>query len=287
MSDNSLKQATIYVVATPIGNLEDISQRALRILSEVDFILSEDTRVTRKLLSSFNISGKKLISYQDYNEENKKDSILSKIKDESLYVALVSDAGTPCISDPGYRLIDTARTLGINVIPIPGPCAAVSLVSVSGLPSDRFTFVGFLSLKQSVRLNEFKLWSTGGSFLFYETAKRILKTLTEISSIIPECTVCVGKELTKYYETTLRSSISEILTTLKEMDQSSTLKGEFCVMVYVPPQVQTFNQEDIIEECKQRLQKESIKDILESFSKYPVSRKTLYKLLLDIKNNKI
>ncbi len=287
MSDNSLKQATIYVVATPIGNLEDISQRALRILGEVDLILSEDTRVTRKLLSSFNISGKKLISYQDYNEANKKDSILSKIKDESLCVALVSDAGTPCISDPGYRLIDTARTLGINVIPIPGPCAAVSLISVSGLPSDRFTFVGFLPLKQSARQNEFKLWSTGGSFLFYETAKRIIKTLTEIGSIFPECTVCVGKELTKYFETTLRSSIREVLSTLDKMDQSSTLKGEFCVMVYVPPRTQTFNQEDIIEECRKRLNKESIKDILESFSECSIPRKTLYKLLLDIKNNKI
>lgn len=288
-SEQTSRTSTIYVVGTPIGNLEDISQRALRILGEVDLILSEDTRVTKKLLSYFNITGKKLISYQDYTLESKTQSILSSIQEKNLWVALVSDAGTPCISDPGYKLIEKARSMSIDVIPIPGPCAAISLISVSGLPSDRFCFVGFLPTKKSSREAEFNLWKQGGSFIFYESPKRVLDTLEEISLIFPQSILCVGKELTKYFETIIKGPILEVIEKLKKLDSNLELKGEFCIMLYTPcVKSCTISQEELIRVFKKRLKSESIKDILSS---HPTSkelpRKTLYQLLLDIKDGKI
>lgn len=240
--DSKTKEPVIYVVATPIGNLEDITLRASRVLSECDLIAAEDTRVTLKLLSLLGIKNKKLESYHDKSEHKKAASLIEKVETESLALALVSDAGTPLISDPGFQLIRLAHKKNIKVVPVPGASAFTSLVSSSGLPNSKLFFTGFLPKKDNLRKEEITSWhNLKASVVFFESALRIVKTLEFILEIHPSSEVCLGKELTKLYETIITSSCKSVLDYVKN---ELTLKGEFVVMVSLPEESQNLSEED-------------------------------------------
>ena len=219
-------KGTLYIVSTPIGNLEDITLRALRTLKEVDLIAAEDTRHTGLLLKHFGIQTP-LTSYFQGNELKKKEFILSKLS-RGDRVALVSDAGTPGISDPGFRLIRTAIDNQISVIPIPGPSAVIAALSVSGLPTDAFLFRGFLphkSKKKRDLLNELK--EARETLVFYESPHRILETLKNILEILGDRQMVLTRELTKIYEEILRGKVREIQTQIAERQ----LKGEITLII--------------------------------------------------------
>ncbi|MRR53082.1 MAG: 16S rRNA (cytidine(1402)-2'-O)-methyltransferase [Deltaproteobacteria bacterium] len=221
-----MNSGTLYILATPIGNLEDMTFRAVRILREVDLIAAEDTRHTRKLLTHFGIS-KPLTSYFDHNKTLKGTVILEKLKN-GFSVALVSDAGTPCISDPGYQLVRDAVADGVPVVPIPGACAAVAALSVSGLPTDAFVFEGFLPNRSGKRREKLALLKDEKRLLiFYEAPTRLMATLGDIAEIVGDRDVVVAREITKLYEELLRGPVSEILETLRERQ----LKGEIVLLV--------------------------------------------------------
>jgi 16S rRNA (cytidine1402-2'-O)-methyltransferase len=217
---------TLYIVATPIGNLEDITLRALRILKEADLIAAEDTRHTRGLLTHFGIS-RPLTSYFDHNKELKGEFLLGRLQ-HGLTIALVTDAGTPCVSDPGYQLVRDAVAAGIAVVPIPGACAAIAALSASGLNSDYFTFAGFLPNRQGKRRE--RLHSLSGEralLIFYESPKRVLATLRDMLETLGDREVVVARELTKLFEEFLRGKLSLIIggAELRE------IRGEVAILV--------------------------------------------------------
>jgi 16S rRNA (cytidine1402-2'-O)-methyltransferase len=205
----------LYVVATPLGNLEDITLRALRVLQEVDLIATEDTRRTRILLDHYQIS-KPLTSLYDHNEALKAPTLIRRLQ-EGLRIALVSDAGTPLISDPGYRLVQLAISQEITVIPIPGPSAVVAVLSVAGLPTDRFVFEGFLPKKPGKRRRRLEALSEEPrTLIFYESPRRVYEILGEMQVLWGNRRVVVARELTKKFETILRGRITEIQAHLEK-----------------------------------------------------------------------
>jgi len=224
--------ANLFIVATPIGNLEDISLRALRVLKEVDIILCEDTRVTRKLLSRYNIKTP-VLSYHQHSQL-KKVNYIADLLEKGKNLALVSDSGTPGISDPGNKLIDflTRNNINLMIIPIPGCSALITAASISGFPMDRFTFLGFPPHKK--KRNKFfeELLEIEHPVVFYESPHRIIKTLEEVSNksqefnLNPQVIVC--RELTKKFETIYRGTIEEVITKIKD----DKIKGEFTVIIY-------------------------------------------------------
>ena len=221
-----LTKGTLYIVSTPIGNLEDISLRALRILREVDLIAAEDTRHTGLLLKHFGIQTP-LTSYFQGNELKKKESILYKLG-QGYQVALVSDAGTPGISDPGFRLIQTAIANQIPIVPIPGPSAVIAALSVSGLPTDAFLFKGFLPHKSKKKRDLLDgLKEVRETLIFYESPHRILETLKDIFDILGDREMVLTRELTKVYEEVLRGRVSEIQSQIGERK----LKGEMTLVI--------------------------------------------------------
>jgi 16S rRNA (cytidine1402-2'-O)-methyltransferase len=222
---NSTK-GLIYIVSTPIGNREDITLRALRILKEVDLIAAEDTRHTGLLLRHYSIQ-KPLTSYFEGNELKKRDFILSKLK-QGDRIALVSDAGTPGISDPGFRLIQLAIDNQIPVVPIPGPSAVIAALSVSGLPSDAFLFRGFLPHKMKKRKDLLKeLEDARETLIFYESPHRISETLRDIYEVLGDREIVLTRELTKIYEEVLRGKVTEIQSQIG----GRKLKGEISLLV--------------------------------------------------------
>ncbi|MFA5052152.1 MAG: 16S rRNA (cytidine(1402)-2'-O)-methyltransferase [Patescibacteria group bacterium] len=221
--------AKLYVVATPIGNLEDITQRALRILGEVDVIACEDTRHTLEMLNHFNIK-KSLISYHQHSEVQKIDQIIALLR-SGKNIALVSDAGTPGLSDPGGMLIEAVlQEFGkdVEVVPVPGPTALSAIISVAGMPTDRFLFLGFLPHKKGRQTLFQEIKDSERTVIFYESTHRIIKTLTSLAEILePERRLVVGRELTKKFETIYRGSAQEVL---KQLEAGET-RGEFVVVV--------------------------------------------------------
>lgn len=217
---------TLYIVATPIGNLEDMTFRAVRILQEVDLIAAEDTRHSRKLLSHFGISTT-LTSYYDHNQSLKGERILATLRDGK-QVALISDAGTPCISDPGYQLVRDALVEGIKVAPIPGACAAITALSVAGLPTDSFTFAGFPPNKEGKRRSFLAgLLNAHGTLVLYEAPHRLTETLTDIADILGDRQVVVTRELTKLYEECLRGTAREV----REQAREGRERGEMVILI--------------------------------------------------------
>ena len=281
----------LYVVSTPIGNLQDISPRAIEVLKKADIIACEDTRQTAKLCSLLDIKAKKLISYYDHNEEQRAKELVLKIKDHGMTIALVSDAGTPCISDPGYRLVQHARNENIKVCPIPGACAITALVAVSGLPSNRFLFIGFLPPKKHALLKEIGKWQNiDASIVCYESPNRLEKSLLTLQELYPNARLAIGRELTKMYEETLMCSLKHAL---EWCQNNKTLKGELVLMIDVHHEPGTKNDEDEIEqitkEAQDLLSKNSYshKDLMKYFSSSTLTKKSLYNLLLKaIKDHK-
>lgn len=220
---------TLFVVATPIGNLKDITKRAEDILKEVDIILCEDTRTSSKLLNALNIKNK-LISYHKYNEQEKKMSIINEIK-QGKNIALISDAGTPCISDPGYILVKKAREENITVIGIGGISASITALSISGLNTDKFTFQGFFPRETKDKNKLLKEIETSpiSTHIIYESPKRIEKTLEIIKNNLKTTKVSISRELTKLHETTYYGTIEEVIKEIKE-DEKSHL-GEYTIVL--------------------------------------------------------
>ena len=220
---------TLFIVATPIGNLDDITFRAVKVLKSVNIILAEDTRHSKKLLLHLNIS-KPVSAFHEHNEREKTQAIIGELK-SGKSIALISDAGTPLISDPGYFLVVQAKKEGLRVIPIPGPSALITALSASGLASDSFTFLGFLPSKKTARLKLLNsLVSRTETLIFYESPKRILATLNDMQTIFGDSRkVCLAKELTKAFETIRTDSIPNLIEYLTT-DQSHQ-KGEFVILI--------------------------------------------------------
>lgn len=220
---------TLYVCATPIGNMSDVSKRLIETLNLVDYILVEDTRRTIKILNHYDIK-KKMISYHKFNEKERTETVIADLlngKD----IALVSDAGTPCISDPGYEVVKQARENGISVIAIPGPSAVISALSISGFELSSFAFFGFLPRENGKQEKVLSNIKTNGidMFVIYESPNRIIKTLENIKNIFREALVVVCSDLTKVHEKSIYGKIEEIIKTLKN-DEKSNL-GEYAIVV--------------------------------------------------------
>jgi 16S rRNA (cytidine1402-2'-O)-methyltransferase len=216
----------LYIVATPIGNLEDITLRALRVLKEVDLIAAEDTRHTRILLSHYDIRTP-LTSYHEHNERTKAQPLVKRLLGGE-NIALVSDAGTPAISDPGYRLVVDAIYAGIRVIPLPGAAALAAALSAGGLPTDRFAFEGFLPAKKQerrARLQELK--NDARTLVFYEAPHRLNESLQDMQQIMGEREIVVGRELSKVHEEFLRGTVSEVVARFADRE----VKGEITIVV--------------------------------------------------------
>jgi len=224
-----MEQGRLYIVATPIGNLEDLSARAARILTEVDLIAAEDTRHTRRLLTHCGITTP-LVAYHEHNEDRSTGRLIDRLR-SGQSIALVSDAGTPLLSDPGYPLVTSAREAGIEVVAVPGPSALTAALSIAGLPVSRFVFEGFLPADgggRRARLRESA--SEARTLVYYEAPHRILKTLEDMVDVFgAERIAALARELTKVHEEVRRDTLGELVRALKEGDIPR--KGEFVVMV--------------------------------------------------------
>ena len=229
MSENSQSMASLYIVATPIGNLADMTGRAIEVLKSVDLIAAEDTRHSSRLLQHFGI-GTRMMSYHDFSEDYRVDSLLEKLS-SGLSVALISDAGTPLISDPGYRLVVRARAAGITVVPVPGVCALTTALSVAGLPSDRFAFEGFVSAKRASRVKQFQEWlPEARTMIFYESPHRILECVEDMLTVFgPDRHVVLCRELTKTFETIHGDNLGDLLPWMQ--NDSNQQRGEFVVLI--------------------------------------------------------
>ncbi len=218
---------TLYLVATPIGNLEDISRRALRVLSEVDLIACEDTRHTKKLLDHFGIRTK-TISYHEHNERERASELIERLE-AGANVAVVTDAGTPGISDPGFRLVQLAPEAGVRVVPIPGPNALTAALAGSGLPTDEFLFAGFLPARGGERRSVYEsLRSIPATLIFYEAPHRIAASLRDAHDILGERQAVVARELTKLHEEFVRGTLSELA---KHFSGPNAARGEMVLLI--------------------------------------------------------
>jgi len=283
--NDSLQQfvtGTLYVVATPIGNLKDITFRALEIFKKVELIAAEDTRHTKKLLSHFDIKSR-LIAYHEHNEEQSTKGILEKLKSGDS-VALVSSAGTPTVSDPGYRLINTVIKEKITVVPIPGVSAAITALSASGLPSDRFCFIGFLPSKSKKRCEQLdRLVGIEATLIFYESPRRIIAVMENMMEILGDRYAVFSREMTKTYEEFLRGNFSELLAELKTRQ---TIKGEITLLVSGEKIDKPFCFEDIRHQVEAELKngKTGVLQLAKQLSKScGVSKNMLYDKILELK----
>lgn len=263
----------LYIVSTPIGNLEDITLRALRVLKEVDLIAAEDTRRSIKLLNHYGIS-KPIISYWREKEKTRADEIMKRLH-SGQSVALVSDAGTPGISDPGSILIKRAIEENIQVVSIPGPSACIAALSLSGLPTEEFTFIGFLPSKKIQRqkvLSDFNLEKR--TLVFYEAPHRIIETLMDMEGMFAERNAALVKEITKIHEGVIRGRVSEILSELKK----TKIAGEYVILIEGRKEDKKFLTSDVLSEINCLMKKgygrkEAVKKIAEQ---YGLSKKELY-----------
>jgi len=224
-----MASGTLYVVATPIGNLADLSPRARDVLASVQLVAAEDTRHTRQLLQAFGIATP-LTSLHEHNEAEKSAGLVERLA-QGDSVALVSDAGTPLISDPGFDLIAAARARGIAVVAVPGPCAAIAALSVAGLPTDRFTFEGFLPAKAAARRSQLQaLTSEARTLVFYEAPHRLAEALEDMASVLgAERAATVSRELTKRFETTYHGTLAELAEAAQRDENMS--RGELVIVV--------------------------------------------------------
>lgn len=221
------QEGALYIVATPIGNLGDITLRALETLKSVDIIAAEDMRVTRKLLSHYGIE-KRLVNYREHNEIKQAEALVSLVR-EGKNIALVTDAGTPGISDPGFRIVKRAQQEGVKVVSIPGPSALIAALSISGLPTDSFVFFGFPSKKPGKRK---KLFKSAGEYphsvIFYESPFRVLKSVRDMRETLGNRDIFIARELTKKFEETFSGAIDRAIAWL---EAKKSIKGEFVIIV--------------------------------------------------------
>ena len=273
----------LYIVATPIGNLQDMSPRGIETLSAADIIACEDTRITKKLFSLLGISiKKKFITLHDHNEDQHAQMLIDAVK-KGLSVALVSDAGSPLISDPGYKLIRACREAGINVYTIPGCCALICALQLSGLPTNRFMFAGFIPNKDKARRELFDgLKNLDATLVFYETAPRILKTLAVAQEVFGLREMAVVREISKIYEQTVTGSAAEIIENFSAQEP----KGEMVFMV-APPQEdeKSVAEFDVLSILRSKMDSLPLKTaVKEVVAQYGLNKNEVYALALQIKN---
>jgi len=273
---------TLYVVATPIGHRDDITLRALKILDQVDLIAAEDTRKTRRFLELHGINGS-FISYHEHNENERTPQILTKLQNGAS-IALVSNAGTPTMSDPGYRLIKSAARNAVTIVPVPGVSAAATALSVAGLPTDTFTFAGFLPKKKGKRLKQLdELAQEPRTLIFYESPKRILTLINEIIDTMGDRYGVMAREMTKLHEEFIRGRLSEILEIL---ETRSGIKGECTLLVTGWDKSHTADGETVKNEIQDQLKssKESVSMLVKKISqKYGISKNKVYQEALEIR----
>lgn len=271
----------LYIVATPIGNLGDISPRAIAVLQEADVIACEDSRVTKKLFSLLGISlHKTFITLHDHNEDEQAQKIIDLIN-EGKAVAQVSDAGSPLISDPGYKLIKRCRAAGVYITTLPGCCALISALQLSGLPTNRFMFVGFIPNKDKARQDLFKKYQNlDSTLIFYETAPRIIKTLTAAREIFGHRDMVVAREISKVYEECLSGSAEELIAHFNTTEP----KGEMVFMV-APAEEDAASEIDVEALLREKLAESSLKTaVKEIVDTYGLNKNDVYEQALRIKN---
>ena len=279
---NPAAPGTLFVVATPIGHLEDITLRAIRTLKEVELIAAEDTRQTRKLLMRYEVSTP-LLSYHDHNKERRTPALLDKLKAGNS-IALVTDAGTPSISDPGHYLVRAVCRAGISVVPIPGASALIAALSVSGLPTDSFVFLGFIPRKPSKRKGFLeRLKEEPRTLIFFESPKRLLALMQEVLNQMGDRNAVVARELTKIHEEILRGSLSEIL---KVLSARAAIKGECTLLVGGCEGAEASKRHLLVRDIR-RLRLETsrpLSDVVKQLAReYGLSRKVVYEEALKLK----
>ena len=271
-----VQPGTLYVVATPIGHRDDITLRALKILEQVDLIAAEDTRKTRRYLDQHGIRGR-FISYHEHNEDERTPQILARLA-SGASVALVSNAGTPTVSDPGYRLITTAIGNEVPIVPVPGVCAAAAALSVAGLPTDTFTFTGFLPKKKGKRSKQLgKLANASRTLIFYESPTRITTLITEIIDAMGNRDGVLAREMTKRHEEFIRGSLAEIL---KILEARPGIKGECTLLVTGLDETRRAEWETVKSEIQDQLNSatESVSSLAKKISqKYALPKNRVYK----------
>lgn len=280
-----VQPGTLYVVATPIGHRDDITLRALKILEQVDLIAAEDTRKTRSYLDQHGIRGR-FISYHEHNEDERTPQILAKLA-SGASVALVSNAGTPTVSDPGYRLITTAIGNEVPIVPVPGVCAAAAALSVAGLPTDTFTFTGFLPKKKGKRSKQLgKLANASRTLIFYESPTRITTLITEIIDAMGNRDGVLAREMTKRHEEFIRGSLAEIL---KILEARPGIKGECTLLVTGLDETRRAEWETVKSEIQDQLNSatESVSSLAKKISqKYALPKNRVYKEALKIRDQR-
>ena len=275
---NNIKKGALYVVATPIGNLEDITLRAIRVLKEVEIIAAEDTRRTRKLLGAYQISTP-MTSLYDRIEDRKSSVLISKMHD-GMDVAIVSDAGTPGISDPGYVLVSKAIAEGIEIIPVPGASAVVTALCVSGLPTDSFAFYGFLPSRSGKRKQFLStLMDEAKTLVFYESPKRLIESLRDIGEVLGNRNVVVLREMTKVFEEIMRGTLGEVINQL----QGRVVKGEVTLVIGRREKISSsFSDDEILAKFEDlwKSSGSSRRDIIEELAKeLGIPKKRVYRLV--------
>jgi 16S rRNA (cytidine1402-2'-O)-methyltransferase len=293
MQDFSLKtqeiklENAIYIVATPIGNLNDITLRGLQILSNADFIICEDIRISLKLLISYKIKGKNFLTYNDHCGEKTRKKILQLLL-SGKSLALLSDAGTPLISDPGYKLIRFLRQFKQKIIPLPGACALTSALCASGLACDNFLFTGFLPVSQIQKEKLLKSLPTKFTFVFFETANRVIKSLETLLKVLGNRKVCVARELTKIHEEIISDDLENLLQFFGNQPQK--IRGEFVITVEkAGKNDKSYGRKELIQEISRAISLGySLRDLSQNLSQiYGIEKKEIYKLALKISHKSL
>ena len=270
----------LYIVPTPIGNLEDITFRAVRVLKEVDLIAAEDTRHSRVLLNHYGIRTP-VTSYHEHNERTKARELVERLR-QGTSIALLSDAGTPMISDPGYRLMVEAIGAGVQVVPLPGPSALTAALTAAGLPTDRFAFEGFLPAKKSERRSALEaLRNDMRTLIFYETPHRLKETLADMAEIFGDRNVAIGREISKVHEEFLRGAMREIIVKIEQQN----VRGEITLIVQGATSGALVEEDQLISEVRQLADDGMrVKEISELLgARHGISRREVYRLALRLK----
>lgn len=275
--------SALYIVPTPIGNLDDITLRAIEVLKNSTLIAAEDTRHSKILLDKLGISGKKMISCHDHNEEQRASIIIDEVKNGGI-VALISDAGSPLINDPGYRVVTLCSKADVRVVPLPGPCALITALEASALPTDKFMFLGFFPVKEKELTEKVQsLENADYTAVFYETPRRIVDTMEIVGKILPEHDVTLCREMTKTFESFYRLKAKDAASFLKA-DPDRT-KGEFVVAIGSLKQETSSVPASVVKSISELIKTSPVKQVANVLSELTgIKKNDLYNLALDLKN---
>jgi 16S rRNA (cytidine1402-2'-O)-methyltransferase len=275
----------LYIIATPIGNLGDITLRALSILQKVDLVICEDTRVSSRLFDAYDIKAKKLLTYNDHNDEKTRKKILQSLL-EGKSLALISDAGTPLVSDPGYKLITFLKSFNQKIIPLPGASSVTVAVCASGLACDNFLFIGFLPTSKIQKANLLKSLPKNFTAIFFEAPNRVLETLHSVQENLGERRICVARELTKMHEEIITDEVGKVVEFFSQNEEK--LRGEFVILLEkAAKDEKSYEQDDLESEILVAIKAgESLKDLSQSLAEiYKINRKEVYQLALNLSKN--